>query len=312
MAELAIRTNNLTRDFSSVRALDGLSLEVPKGIIFGFLGPNGAGKTTTINLLLGLLEPTTGEAEVLGLDTRTEADKIRTDTGALLEHPGLYEQLSAEENLEFYGRVWRLAPDERQSRIKELLSHMSVWERRGERVGTWSRGMRQKLDLARALMHRPQLVFLDEPTAGLDVVAAAAVHDDLKALASREGVTVFLTTHNMSEAERLCSQVAVIREGKLIAVGSPDELRRGTGYPQVEIIGRDFDESMLTLLRARPEVAEVEMADNRLSIHLREAMDVAPLVSLIVNASAQVEEVHKGKASLEEVFLTLMEEESAS
>jgi ABC-2 type transport system ATP-binding protein len=172
--------------------------------------------------------------------------------------------------------------------------------------------MRQKLDLARALMHRPQLVFLDEPTAGLDVVAAAAVHDDLKALASREGVTVFLTTHNMSEAERLCSQVAVIREGKLIAVGSPDELRRGTGYPQVEIIGRDFDESMLTLLRARPEVAEVEMADNRLSIHLREAMDVAPLVSLIVNASAQVEEVHKGKASLEEVFLTLMEEESAS
>ena len=187
MTKTAIRIENLTRDFETVRAVDGLSLEVPSGIIFGFLGPNGAGKTTTINLLLGLLEPTSGRAEVLGFDTRTQPDEIRTRTGALLEHPGVYEQLTAEDNLEFYGRVWRMPAAERQARIKELLTHMGVWERRKERVGTWSKGMKQKLALARAMLHRPALVFLDEPTAGLDVMAAAAVRDDLEALGRPRG-----------------------------------------------------------------------------------------------------------------------------
>ena len=309
MTEIAIRIENLTRDFGSVRAVDSLSLEVPAGIIFGFLGPNGSGKTTTINLLLGLLEPTDGQAEVLGFDTRTQADEIRSRTGALLEHEGLYEQLSAEDNLEFHGRVWRLPADERRARIKELLTHLGVWERRKEKVGKWSRGMKQKLAMARALIHRPSLIFLDEPTAGLDVMAAAAVRDDLAALATREGVTVFLTTHNMAEAERLCGQVAVIREGKLVAVGHPDELRAQAGGPRVEVVGRGFNEGMRDLLRARPEVSAVEMQNNHLSIELREEMDVAPLVNLMVSAGVQVEEVRKGKASLEEVFLTLMEEE---
>ena len=225
MAEMAIRIENLTRDFGSVRAVDGLSLEVPSGIIFGFLGPNGSGKTTTINLLLGLLEPTNGQAEVLGFDTMNQADEIRTRVGALLEHPGLYEQMTAEDNLEFYARVWRMPAADRQARIKELLTGMGVWERRKDRVGTWSRGMKQRLALARALVHRPTLVFLDEPTAGLDVMAATEVRSGLAALAAREGVTVFLTTHNMAEAEKLCSLVAVIRQGKLLAVGHPDELR---------------------------------------------------------------------------------------
>jgi len=309
MTETAIRIEDLTRDFETVRAVDGLSLEVPSGIIFGFLGPNGAGKTTTINLLLGLLEPTSGRAEVLGLDTRTQADQVRTRTGALLEHPGVYEQMSAKDNLEFYGRVWHMPATERQARIKELLTHMGVWERRKERAGTWSKGMKQKLALARAMLHRPPLVFLDEPTAGLDVVAAAAVRDDLEALAAREGVTVFLTTHNMAEAERLCTQVAVIREGKLVAIGHPDKLRARAGGPRVEIVGRGFSDRALQLLRARPEVAAAEVQNQHLEIDLREEADTAPLVSLMVGAGVQVEEVRRGKASLEEVFLTLMEEE---
>jgi len=309
MTETAIRIENLTRDFETVRAVDGLSLEVPSGIIFGFLGPNGAGKTTTINLLLGLLEPTSGRAEVLGLDTQTQGDEVRTRTGALLEHPGLYEQLSAEDNLEFYGRVWHMTPAERQARIKELLTHMGVWERRKERVGTWSKGMKQKLALARAMLHRPPLVFLDEPTAGLDVVAAATVRDDLETLATREGVTVFLTTHNMAEAERLCAQVAVIREGSLLALGHPDQLRARAGGPRAEIFGRGFNDNVLNLLRARPEVVAAGVQNEHLAIDLREGTDVAPLVSLMVSAGVQVEEVRRGKASLEEVFLTLMEEE---
>jgi len=309
MTETAIRIENLTRDFGTMRAVDGLSLEVPSGIIFGFLGPNGAGKTTTINLLLGLLEPTSGRAEVLGFDTQTQGDEVRTRTGALLEHPGLYEQLSAEDNLEFYGRVWHMTPAERQARIKELLTHMGVWERRKERVGTWSKGMKQKLALARAMLHRPPLIFLDEPTAGLDVVAATAVRDDLETLAVREGVTVFLTTHNMAEAERLCGQVAVIREGRLVAVGHPDELRARAGGPRLEIFGRGFNDNVLNLLRTRPEVVAAGVQNEHLAIDLREGTDVAPLVSLMVSAGVQVEEVRRGKASLEEVFLTLMEEE---
>ena len=310
VTDAAIRIDNLTRDFGSVRALNGLSLEVPSGIVFGFLGPNGSGKTTTIHLLLGLLEPTNGRAEILGFDTVKQSDAIRARTGALLEHAGLYEQLSAEDNLEFYGRIHRLPAGERQSRIKELLTQFGLWERRQDRVVKWSRGMKQKLAIARALLHRPSLVFLDEPTAGLDVVAATAVREDLAALAASEGVTIFLTTHNMAEAEKLCRRVAVIRQGKLLAVGHPDELRKRTSGPRVEVIGRGFNQDVLNLLRGRPEVAAVESQDNRLSIYLREAVEIAPLISLLVGAGVEVEEVIKDKASLEEIFLMLMEEEA--
>ncbi len=311
MSLYAIRTENLTRDFKTVRAVNALSLEIPAGVVFGFLGPNGSGKTTTIRLLLGLLEPSAGRAEVLGLDTRTHGDAIRAQAGALLEHSGLYERLSAEANLEFYGQVWRLSAAERAARIKELLEPVGLWARRQETVGNWSRGMKQKLAVARTLLHRPPLVFLDEPTAGLDPVAAVELRENLATLAAREGVTVFLTTHNLAEAEKLCSQVAVIREGRLLAVGTLDELRRRRGGPRVEIVGRDFGAAALAALRARPEVAGADVHNGRLVITLSAPTDSAPLVGLLVQHGAQVEEVHKDQASLEDLFLTLMEEERA-
>jgi ABC-2 type transport system ATP-binding protein len=310
MTQIAIGIDELSLDFGPVRAVDQLTLEVPAGIVFGFLGPNGAGKTTTLRLLLGLLEPTAGRAEVLGYDVQTQADQVRTHSGALLEHSGVYEQLSAEDNLEFYGRVWRLPKAERQARIKELLNDMGLWERREDPVSKWSRGMKQKLALARTLLHRPRVVFLDEPTAGLDVQAAVEVRNDLTALAGREGVTVFLTTHNMSEAEKLCNQVAVIREGSLVALGHPDQLRAQAGGLRVEVSGRSFGEEALSLLRQRPEVAAVEAQNGRLVIDLSQESATAPLVSLLVSTGAEVEEVRRGKASLEEVFMTLMEEEA--
>ena len=317
MTETAIRIQDLTHDFErrgkktvSTRAVDGLSLEVPSGAVFGFLGPNGAGKTTTIRLLLGLLKPTAGRAEVLGYDTRREADHVRAHTGALLEHSGLYEQLSAQDNLEFYARAWRLPARESQSRIAELLTHIGLWERRAERVGKWSRGMKQKLALARALLHRPPLLLLDEPTAGLDVASAVAVREELVALATRENVTIFVTTHNMAEAEMMCSQVAVIRRGKLIALGHPDELRARASSPRVEVYGSGFDENVLALLRGRPEVASARLLNAHLAIDLQSETSLAPLVSLMVQAGAQVEEVRRDRASLEEVFLTLTEEGS--
>lgn len=305
----AIHTENLTRDFKTVRAVEALSLDVPPGIVFGFLGPNGSGKTTTIRLLLGLLEPTQGRAEVLGHDTRTQSDAIREKAGALLEHTGLYERLSAEENLNFYGRIARLSAADRQARSKELLTQVGLWERRKEQVSGWSRGMKQKLAVARALLHRPQLIFLDEPTSGLDPVAAAELREHLGTLAAREGATVFLTTHNLTEAEKLCAQVAIIRKGKLLAVGHPDELRGQVGKPVAEVRGRGFTPPLLEQLTARPEVTGAEINNGHLVIQLAGAVDIAPLISLIIGAGGQVEEVRRGSASLEDAFLDLVEDE---
>ena len=310
MTEAAIRATALTRDFGTLRAVDALSFAVPPGIIFGFLGANGAGKTTTIHLLLGLLEPTSGQAQVLGFDTRTQGSAIRERTGALLEYSGLYERLTAEDNLDFYGRVWHLSTAERQARIKELLTHVGLYDRRKERVGTWSRGMKQKLAITRVLLHRPTLIFLDEPTAGLDPVAAAALRDDLERLVASEGVTVFLNTHNLPEAERLCQQVGVIRAGKLLAIGSPDVLRRQSGRPQAEVTGDGFTPEVLARLRARRDVASAQVENGHLTLELADQQArMAPIVTALVEAGAQIEEVRRGQASLEDVFLALMDED---
>ncbi len=306
MPDTVIRTENLTRDFGSLRAVNGLSIEVPAGTIFGFLGPNGSGKTTTIRMLLGLLEPTAGRAEVLGFDVRTQSDQIRLRAGALLEHHGLYERFSAWDNLEFYGRIWRLPRARRHARIEELLRGLGLWERRQEAVKGWSRGMKQKLGVARALLHRPSVVFLDEPTAGLDPVAAAALREDLARLAAQEGVTVFLTTHNLVEAEKLCHSVAVISTGRLLAAGHPDQLRSRAGS-RAEIRARGLSAQLVEVLQGRPDVLAVEAEDTRLTMELHPGADLAPLVALLVGAGVQIEEVRK--ASLEDVFRTLIEED---
>ncbi|HHY89183.1 MAG TPA: ABC transporter ATP-binding protein [Chloroflexi bacterium] len=305
----AIQTLNLTRQFGSLKAVDGMTFEVPAGTVFGFLGPNGSGKTTTIRLLLGLLKPTAGSARVLGFDVASQPDRVREQCGALLEHTGLYERLTALDNLHFYGRVWHLSAEERDRRIQKLLTDLDLWDRRHEVVGTWSRGMKQKLAVARALLHQPRLVFLDEPTAGLDPVASAALREDLENLVHEQGLTVFLTTHNLAEAEKLCDLVAVIRAGQVLMVGSPDELRLRAGSPQLEVVGRGFSEMLLASLRARPEVRSLELRDHHLTIALSDGVDTAPLVQEIIAAGVQVDEVRKGKASLEEVFLTMMEEQ---
>lgn len=310
MPESIIHTEHLCRSFGTIAAVDDLSIDVPSGIIFEFLGPNGAGKTTTIHLLLGLLEPSAGQARVMGSDTRSQADEIRAKSGALLEFSGLYERMSAEDNLDLYGRIYRMPGPKRKARAKELLTHLDLWDRRQEKVGKWSRGMKQKLAVARALFHHPPLIFLDEPTAGLDPVAAAALHADLTSLVTREGVTVFLNTHNLAEAEKLCARVGVIRNGKLITMGNPDDLRLGKGGHKVEIIGHGFNEQSLTLLQARPEVERAEIQTNRLLIELRGQSPVGPLVTLIVQSGGEVEEIRRTGTRLEDIFLTLMKEEN--
>jgi ABC-2 type transport system ATP-binding protein len=304
-ADLAICTHNLTKEFETVRALDNLRLEIPPGIIFGFLGPNGAGKTTTIRLLLGLLQPTSGSVRVLGYESQTQVDQIRANTGALLEHTGIYEQMSAEANLEFYGRAFRIPANERQERIQALLTEMGLWDRRGERAGSWSRGMKQKLALARAMLHKPRLVLLDEPTTGLDVRSAVAIRENLRRLAVNEEVTIFLTSHNMEEVEKLCDRVAVIDGGQLVAQGTLEELKARISGFRIEIIGGGFDSHILEKMRNFPEINNLETHDSQLTIDLAMDFDHSEIVSILVGAGAQIKEVRRVKASLEDVFLNL-------
>lgn len=304
MGAPAIETRALTRDFASVRALDRLTLEVPAGVVFGFLGPNGSGKTTTIRLLLGLLDASAGEGRVLGYDVATQADEIRMRCGALMEHNGLYERLTAEENLQFYARAWRMPAAERDERVRALLEGLGLWERRRELVGGWSRGMKQKLSIARTLLHRPRLVFLDEPTAGLDPIAAAALRDDLAELVAKEGVTVFATTHNLAEAERLCGIVGVIRQGRLLAVGPPAELRRHAAT-RVEVSGAGF-EPLLDDIAALPGVHAVSLESGALRVDLLDSASTHPLIALLVERGARIEEVRRGVDSLEDAFMAII------
>jgi ABC-2 type transport system ATP-binding protein len=306
----AIQTNQLSRSFGTLKAVDRLTLDIQRGTVFGFLGPNGSGKTTTIRLLLGLLDADEGQAQVLNFDVRKQAGEVHTRSGALLEHHGLYERLSAVDNLDYYGRIWHMSKAEREQRIRELLEPVGLYERRNEPIGRWSRGMKQKLAVARTLMHRPELVFLDEPTAGLDPVASAALREDLEMLASREGVTIFLTTHNLAEAEKLCNQVGVINHGQLLALGSPTDLRSRTSAPRLYVTGQGFSSQVIDGLRGNALVSRVQQHNGQVVMDLNDMTRSHEIVTRLVSAGVQIDEVRKEKADLEDVFLRLVEEEN--
>lgn len=307
MTDVAIRVHDLVRDFKRVRALDHVNLEVPPGIVFGFLGPNGAGKTTLIRVLLGLARPTGGRVEVLGRDPTREGDAVRANAGALLEHSGLYERLTAQQNLAFFARACHLPRTVSEGRIRELLSRFGLWDRRTEVVGTWSRGMKQKLAVARAVLHRPPLVFLDEPTAGLDPVASAVLRDDLRRLATEEGVTVFLTTHNLAEAEQLCALVGVVQHGRLIAFGSPATLRTQQGGSTVHLVAPTLSDELAESLGKVAGVREVARADGEWIVRLERPDATPEVIRWLVAHDVAIEEVRRERASFERAFLDLME-----
>lgn len=301
----AVRLRGLRRDYGAVRALDGLDLDIPAGRVFGLLGPNGAGKTTTLHILLGILPPTSGTAEVLGLDVARHPDAVRRRTGVLLEHDGLYERLTAEENLLFHARAHGLADDEARSRMEALLGPAGLWERRGDRLGTWSRGMKRRLGVVRAFLHTPSLVFLDEPTSGLDARAAAETRELVRHRAREQGVTVVLTTHDLAEAEALCDEVAVLDAGRRVAQGPPHRLH-GAETVRVEFVGT-FPARFVSGLRRRASVRAVERGDHGITIEMDDGAPVAPLVAAAVQAGAEVEEVRRVRAGLEESFLRILE-----
>ncbi|MCG7844906.1 MAG: ABC transporter ATP-binding protein, partial [Methanomassiliicoccales archaeon] len=219
-----IETRAMGRRFGSTVAVEDLSLKVNAGEVFGLLGPNGAGKTTTVRMLCGLISLSSGEAYIDGLDVRDPHQRldVRGMIGLLPESPGLYESLSAYENLDFYAKLYGCDLACRERRIKELLKALDLWDRRGEPVVGFSKGMKQKIAIARALVHEPKLLFLDEPTSGLDPSASVTVRNYLLDL-KEEGRTIFLNTHNLDEAERLCDRIAILNT-RLLAIGRPDEL----------------------------------------------------------------------------------------
>jgi ABC-2 type transport system ATP-binding protein len=295
-----IRLDGVVKEFDGVRALDGLSLEVRPGAIFGFLGPNGAGKTTTINVLLGLIAADQGTARILGLDTVTQGDQVRAKVGALLDETGLYPQMSCYENLAFYARVWHLDP----GRIENALAEAGLTERRDDLASTLSRGMSQRLALARARLHDPEILFLDEPTAGLDVMAAREVRQSLRTAADN-GVSIFLTTHNMTEAEELCERVAVIREGRLLAEAEPNALLAMGGH-EVLITGTGLGAAVVEKLLAREDVLSAVASNGRLRLRMSND-DPAGVVAELVRLGASVSEVSRG-SRLEDAFVELMGE----
>src|SRR5207244_6631525 len=229
VVKTVLRTEKLTKRFGALTAVDGVDLEVREGEVFGYLGPNGAGKTTTLRLLCALIAPTSGGAEVAGFRLGREDGQIRAQVGILTEQPGLYERQSAWENLIFYATLYGLPADVATRQAERYLRLMGLWDRRGEATATFSRGMKQKMAIARAALHEPRILFLDEPTTGLDPDAAKTVRDFIITLRD-EGRTVFLCTHNLDEADRLCDRIAFFRQS-VIRTHGPDELRAGLYGP---------------------------------------------------------------------------------
>ncbi len=306
-----IETHKLTRKFGNLVAVDNLTLSIPEGTVFGFLGPNGAGKTTTVRMLAALIAPTSGTANVIGHELGAGNRSIRRSVGILTETPGLYDRLSAEQNLIFFARLYDVPAQRAQEQAERYLRMLELWERRSDRVGGFSKGMRQKLAIARALLHEPRVIFLDEPTAGLDPEAARTVRDFIKELRS-EGRTIFLTTHNLPEADELCDLIGVFRT-QLLRVDTPANLRtglfgRGT---QVRVVG---DASgWASTARSLSFVRQVTSQDDRLLVTLDNPDEQNPyLVQALVTAGAQIRFVEPIAHSLEEVYLELIEDEPAA
>lgn len=229
-----IQVANLVKKFADFTAVDNITFTVPKGEIFAFLGPNGAGKTTTIKMLTTLLDPTSGRLEVDGLDPRREGNKVRQSFGIVFQDPSLDGDMTAAENMEMHGVFYHVPRKEREARTETLLRQFELWERRNEIVKLFSGGMKRRLEIARALLHTPKILFLDEPTLGLDPQTRNQLWTHVKHLNQTEGVTVFLTTHYMDEAERVAQRIAIIDHGKLVAQGTPEELKQQTGKDSLE------------------------------------------------------------------------------
>lgn len=309
MSNIVISSENLTRRFGENIAVNNLDLEVHSGEVFGFLGHNGAGKTTTVRLLNGVLEPHGGNMRVLGLDPIADGPALRARTGVLTESASLDNRLTARDNLQIYADLFDVPRGSVVSRVGELLEFFGLSEHAGARVATYSTGMRQRLALARTLLHDPEILFLDEPTAGLDPVAAYQVHELIEGLSREKGHTVFLCTHNLVEAQKLCDRVAVMEHGRLVAQGSPAELAHQyvrrldvqieTAPEQIDL-AFSISSGASSLVRGLPRRTNDSIT---LTVTGREA--IPDLLALLVNQGIRVYRLAANEPSLEDVYFAL-------
>jgi ABC-2 type transport system ATP-binding protein len=307
-----IETENLTRKFGDLTAVENLSLSVDEGEVFGFLGPNAAGKTTTVRMLCCLISKTAGNASIGGFEVGSEKDclQIRKMVGLLPENVGLYDSLSAYKNLDFYGKLYEVPPEKRRENIERLLRLLGLWERRDNTVGTFSKGTKQKIAIARALIHDPKVLFLDEPTANLDPEAAKTVRDFILEL-KKEKRTIFLNTHNLDEAERLCDRIGILKT-RLIAVGSPGNLERGIQSRKTVVHLERVDDTITTAVEKLDLVKKLRVSENKLILDLDDPeKDNPQLVKTIVGAGGNIQFVTELRSTLEDVYLKLMKEAEA-
>jgi ABC-2 type transport system ATP-binding protein len=301
-----IDTENLTKKFGNLTAVENLTLHVEEGEVFGFLGPNGAGKTTTMRMLSCLISKTSGEAKIGDYEIGNSADqqKIRRIIGLLPENVGLYDELSAYKNLDFYGRLYKCTEEQRRERIEYFLRMLGLWDKRDLAVGTFSKGMKQKLAIARALVHDPQVLFLDEPTASLDPEASKTVRDFILEL-KKEKRTIFLNTHLLDEAERICDRVGILKT-KLLAVGTPEKLRESLwGRKTVVQLDQVNDAIVAAVKRVGPK--NIEIVDNKLVIGVSSPEKENPdIVDAIGAVGGRVQFVTAVSPTLEDVYLKLV------
>ena len=304
--DLALTATGLGRAFESRWAVRDVTFEVHRAEVVGLLGPNGAGKTTTVRMLTALIRPTEGTASVDGFDIVRDPEAVRARVGILTETPGLYDKLSAAANLEFFGRLYGLDAALRAERIEHYLRLFALWDRRDDVAGTFSKGMKQKLAIARALLHDPSVVFLDEPTAALDPEAAFIVREAIETM-RRAGRTIVLATHNLDEADRLCDRIAFIRGG-LLRIDSPAALRGALGERGLAIRFRGgIAPEAVAAVRAVEGVRGVEPADGVVHVGVDDPESIAPaVVRALVRAGADIVELRPERPSLERIYFDVM------
>jgi ABC-2 type transport system ATP-binding protein len=307
--KLMIDTENLTRKFGNLTAVDNLTLHVDDGEVFGFLGPNGAGKTTTVRMLCCLIGKTSGNAKVAGYDINDQQDalKIRQLIGFVPDNVGLYEDLTALENLDYYGKLYKVPEAHRKENIQHFLEMLGLWEKRNVAAGTFSKGMKQKLALARALIHDPKLLFMDEPTANLDPESAKTVREFIIQLKS-EKKTIFLNTHNLDEAQRICDRIGILNT-RLMAIGTIEELEHSVGKRKTVIQLENVTDAVLIALKDL-SLERMAQEGNKFIIELSEPEKANPdIINAIVSAGGRIQSVTVSGSSLEEAYLKLVKEE---
>lgn len=304
----AISSDVLVRVFPpDTRAVDGINLDVKEGQIFGFLGANGSGKTTTVRMLTTLLRPTSGRASVLGIDVLQEPNRVRQQIGVALQEASLDDLQTGRELLRLQARLYRVPSNEITERVDRLLEVVDLLDVADRRVGTYSGGMKRRLDLAAALVHNPTVVFLDEPTSGLDPISRVAIWRYVEELNRERGVTFFLTTQYLEEADRLAHDVAIMHKGKIVAQGSPEQLKASIGADVVTVRVGDKDGVLARAaeaVRSVPGLEDVRIVDDTIVVYVRDGKSaIAPVVLALDERKVPVEEISLARPSLDDVFL---------